>query len=273
MREVMVDERLCEDETAFHGYLKGEFGFPEWYGGNLSALADCLGDVDEPTRFVMVPDVEEPSAWFARAVQVAGRAAGENDALEVLGGSAALAYERLKLGNLAFQHADHDAGEVSAELRKRLFEEGQHPKACIVACSDSRVVPEAIFSCGLGEIFCVRTAGNTVGPAELASIVYACEHLDVRLVVVMGHTDCGAVAAALEGPQEGAIAELAGRIAGAIGDEHDPEAASVANARAGVAQIAGCEELAPLMAPDSDEDALHVLPALYRTDTGAVEFM
>ncbi|MCD7948640.1 MAG: carbonic anhydrase [Oscillospiraceae bacterium] len=84
---------------------------------------------------------------------------------------------------------------------------GQKPFAAILTCSDSRVPPEHIFSAGLGEIFVVRTAGNVAGDFEIGSIEYAVEHLHVPLVVVMGHTHCGAVAAALEGYSKGDIAD------------------------------------------------------------------
>lgn len=185
-------------------------------------------------------------------------------------GAAALA--RLKRGNAEFMAARLAEGDVSPELRKRLYGEGQRPFACVIACSDSRVMPEAAFSCGLGQLFCVRTAGNTVGASELASVVYACEHLGVRLVVLMGHTGCGAVEAALHGGESGAVAALTQPIARAVGDEHDPVAASVLNVRAGVARLRADAQLAPLC-DGAGEDGLRILGALYHTDTGRVEFL
>lgn len=70
---------------------------------------------------------------------------------------------------------------------------GQHPSVVIVSCSDSRVSPELIFDQGLGDIFSIRTAGNVIGEYELASIEYAVEHLKCKLIVVLGHENCGAL--------------------------------------------------------------------------------
>jgi carbonic anhydrase len=182
----------------------------------------------------------------------------------------AAALARLKRGNAEFMAARLAEGDVSPELRKRLSEEGQHPFACVITCSDSRVVPEAAFSCGLGQLFCVRTAGNTVGASELGSVVYACEHLGMKLVVVLGHTGCGAVEAALHGGEAGAVAAVTAPIAEAVGEECDPQVASVLNVRAGVQRLQADEQLAPFC---EAEGGLRILGALYHTDTGQVEFL
>ena len=84
------------------------------------------------------------------------------------------------------------------ERRKELVE-GQHPFAIILCCSDSRVPPEVIFDQGLGDLFIVRTAGNVFDNIALGSIEYAVEHLEVPLLVVLGHGQCGAVTATVEG--------------------------------------------------------------------------
>lgn len=78
-------------------------------------------------------------------------------------------------------------------------ENGQHPFAVVVTCSDSRVSPEILFDEGIGDLFVIRTAGNLMGDLELGSIEYAVEHLGATLVVVLGHTECGAVKAFVEG--------------------------------------------------------------------------
>lgn len=72
---------------------------------------------------------------------------------------------------------------------------GQHPQAVVVTCSDSRIPPSLLFDKDLGDLFTIRTAGNIVGDIELASIEYAVLNLDVRLILVMGHTHCGAIKA------------------------------------------------------------------------------
>ncbi|MBC7667729.1 MAG: carbonic anhydrase [Gemmatimonadaceae bacterium] len=104
---------------------------------------------------------------------------------------------RLKQGNAIFSRG---GASIALPGAARIAEmaAGQKPFAVIVGCSDSRVGPELIFDCNLGELFVVRVAGSTVGQEGLGSIVYAVEHLGAPLVVVLGHTKCGAVGAAVD---------------------------------------------------------------------------
>ena len=97
-----------------------------------------------------------------------------------------------RYANGCMEHGHQDAGRIENLLS------GQEPFAIVLTCSDSRVVPEIIFDQGLGDIFVIRVAGNIVDDAVLGSVEYAAEHLGVRLVVVLGHTCCGAVTAALQ---------------------------------------------------------------------------
>lgn len=99
-------------------------------------------------------------------------------------------------GNKKFCEEHYDVHPTIQEIEELV--NGQHPYACIIACSDSRVPPNEIFDCDLGEIFVVRTAGNVVGEFELGSVEYAVEHLGCPLVMVLGHKNCGAVAGAIE---------------------------------------------------------------------------
>lgn len=101
----------------------------------------------------------------------------------------------LKAGNAAFLSGDTRLGHVTAHDLDAL-QGGQQPIATIVGCADSRTPPTILFNQGLGRLFIIRVAGNTVDRRGLASIVYAVKHLHCPLVVVMGHTGCGAVAAA-----------------------------------------------------------------------------
>ena len=123
--------------------------------------------------------------------------AGEPVVVDV--GAAQASLERLRLGNIGYQQDKMDPARVCAARRAALVA-GQHPFATVLTCADSRVPPEAIFNQGLGDIFVVRTAGAVADEAVLGSIEYAAEHLHVPLVVVMGHTSCGAVKAAMETP-------------------------------------------------------------------------
>lgn len=105
------------------------------------------------------------------------------------------ALAQLKAGNAAFLSGETRLGHVTAEDLQPL-QGGQHPIATIVGCADSRTPPTILFNQGLGRLFIIRVAGNTVDRRGLASIVYAVKHLACPLIVVMGHTGCGAVAAA-----------------------------------------------------------------------------
>ena len=107
---------------------------------------------------------------------------------------------------------------------------GQHPSLLVVCCSDSRVVPEKILSCSLGEIFVIRTAGNVINEGELASISYAIEHLHINHILIMGHTHCGAIHSVIH--NEGFLYSdpIAKRIKHNILDIVDEKTASEVNA-------------------------------------------
>ena len=108
------------------------------------------------------------------------------------------ALQRLIDGNRRYikQKSSHPN---QAMERRREIVEGQNPFAVIIGCSDSRVPPEIIFDQGLGDLFVVRVAGNILDDVVLGSVEYAVEHLGVKLIVVLGHTKCGAVTAATKG--------------------------------------------------------------------------
>lgn len=111
-------------------------------------------------------------------------------------------------GNKRFVNNTPAHPDESSE-RKKEISEHQHPFAAIVCCSDSRVPPEIIFDQGLGDLFVIRTAGNLMGDIELGSLEYALEHLGVKLVMVMGHENCGVIKAFLSEEEEtGNIAKL-----------------------------------------------------------------
>lgn len=109
------------------------------------------------------------------------------------------ALNALKEGNKRFVDGNLSEKDLSKEVRVDISQNGQHPFATVITCSDSRVAPELLFDQGLGDIFVVRDAGNVAGAIETASVEYAVEHLKTPLVVVLGHEKCGAVGAAIEG--------------------------------------------------------------------------
>ena len=126
--------------------------------------------------------------------------------------------------------------DISAESVK-CHVKGQSPYAVIITCSDSRVVPEAIFHAGTGDLFVIRTAGNTIGNEAMGSIEYAIDHLATRLVLILGHTHCGAVGAAMAGESGEYIRYIADQISAAVGNEKDPYQASCRNVEQSVAQV------------------------------------
>ena len=172
------------------------------------------------------------------------------------------ALERLKEGNKIYINSSKGIGDISPEKRRDTYKNGQKPYAVVVSCADSRVIPESIFSVGIGDLFVIRVAGNVVGNYELGSIGYALEHLGCKLVLVLGHTGCGAVGAALH-ENCGYVKSITDEIKRAIGCETDAVKASILNVQQSVGKI---------------KDALHtadcamVVGALYHTDSGVVDF-
>lgn len=124
---------------------------------------------------------------------------------------AAEALELLRAGNARFTAGKCEHPHQDPPRRQALLS-GQHPIAAVLSCSDSRAPVELIFDQGFGDLFVIRNAGNVVDDVVLASIEYAVEHLGVNLVLVLGHTQCGAVTAAMTGGQPeghlGSILEL-----------------------------------------------------------------
>ena len=108
------------------------------------------------------------------------------------------AFRRILDGHWRYLQNERQQIHVTHEDRQR-HAEGQFPFAAILGCADSRVSPEVIFDQGQGDLFVVRVAGNVLGDFEQASLEYAVQNLGVRLVLVMGHEQCGAVKAAIGG--------------------------------------------------------------------------
>ena len=154
-----------------------------------------------------------------------------------------------------------------AALRERTATEGQQPYAVVICCSDSRVIPEQIFDAGIGELFVIRVAGNVLDAHALGTIEYAVSHLHAKLVLMLGHTGCGAVAATVAGHSKGYIAFLTDEIRKAIGMELDPDAACRRNVAYGTDRIRTAFSAHPAFA-----DAV-VCGAVYDIRTGAVEWL
>lgn len=182
-------------------------------------------------------------------------------------------------GNTRFvKHSLRKDGQSKADIEK--LSGGQKPHAVVLSCSDSRVPPEIVFDQKLGEIFTVRTAGETLGANAVGSIEYAAEHLGPRLIVVMGHTSCGAVKAAygtLAGASAGTpsldelVRDMHPRLASFKGQppSENFEKESWANVHGVIKDlVARSKMLADLQASGK----IKIVPALYDLKTGKVSF-
>ena len=183
--------------------------------------------------------------------------------------SATEAKKKLIEGNQKYLDAKAGTGDISKAMRLQTAEQGQHPYAIVITCSDSRVIPESIFSAGIGDLFVIRVAGNVLDNHQLGSIEYAAEHLGTKLIVMLGHTRCGAVGAVLAGHSGGFIDYLLKDIALAIGDEKDAFKASCLNVQHCVQRIRHELKIHPI----EDEKGLEVIGAIYHIEDGTVEFL
>jgi len=113
------------------------------------------------------------------------------------------ALQLLQEGNRRFMAGKPIHPVDFSQARFELAENGQRPFAAVLSCSDSRVPPEIVFDQGIGQLFVVRTAGNVADPIAIGSVEYAVQHLHTSLVVVLGHQQCAAVAAAISGGEHG----------------------------------------------------------------------
>ena len=143
-----------------------------------------------------------------------------------------------------------------------LYKDGQHPYALIITCSDSRVVPEYIFDKWLGELFVIRTAGNVINEGELATIEYAIEHLKIKYIMVLGHTHCGAVHAAMHHEKGQYLDPILSNIEEAINEEKDEDKASCLNAKKQA-------EFIKEKFPNYDGE---VVSAIYNIETNKVDY-
>src|SRR6476660_4146259 len=116
--------------------------------------------------------------------------------------SAREALERLRTGNRRFASDARSSDTLTNQRRRDEVAAGQEPFAIVLGCSDSRVPAEIVFDQGLGDLFVIRVAGNVVASSQVGSIEFAAERFSTRLVVVLGHSQCGVIQAALEQLQQ-----------------------------------------------------------------------
>jgi carbonic anhydrase len=195
------------------------------------------------------------------------------------------ALRKLKDGNVRFAAGESDPDTRRYAVRREQLTEHQEPFAIIVGCSDSRVPVEIVFDQGLGDLFVIRVAGNIVSKSQLGSIEFAAGVLGARLIVVLGHTNCGAMGAALEAVQRGTVPE-SGNLQ-LIVDQIRPSAERAlarggSSGHAELVDLVGRENVGSMVdaignTPGmirrlAEEDGLMVIGAEYALATGAVEF-
>lgn len=199
--------------------------------------------------------------------------------------SAREALERLQQGNLHYVTDVGSRDTRTSQKRRHELAEGQEPFAIILGCSDSRVPAEIVFDQGLGDLFVIRVAGNIVASSQVGSVEFAAARFGTRLVVVLGHSQCGAVLATLEELQHARenqsrnLRSIVDRVRPSVEAllatelKHDPDAlvrqAVRANIRASANHLRhGSEVLEQLI----QTNGLMVIGAEYSLETGVVDF-
>jgi carbonic anhydrase len=194
------------------------------------------------------------------------------------------ALKRLLEGNARYASDVRSLDSLLSHRRKTELMLDQQPFAIILGCSDSRVPAEIVFDQGLGDLFVIRIAGNIVAPSHVGSVEFAATRFGTRLVLVMGHTRCGAVQAALEsGPADSMNQEsIVGRIRRALGNlspapdgdaaaqERLLEEAVRANVRASAEAL---RHGSPMLEEMSQSGGLRIVGAVYCLDSGRVEIL
>jgi len=181
------------------------------------------------------------------------------------------ALERLKQGNERFQR-DQIQGKGRDRKRRRELVRQQNPFAVILSCADSRVEPELAFDVGLGDLFVNRVAGNVANICTIASIEYAVARLETQLVVVLGHSNCGAVTAACAGSETGKnLRHLLALIQPAVNITPERDIDAVARCNARIQSIRLLSE-SDILREAAEEGSLKIVPAFYHLESGVVEF-
>jgi carbonic anhydrase len=207
----------------------------------------------------------------------------KEDEIDML--SAQEALQRLKEGNRRFASGSRDSDSLTSPMRRKELAADQNPFAIILGCSDSRVPAEIVFDQGLGDLFVIRVAGNIVAPSQIGSVEFAAEWYGTKLVVVLGHSRCGAVLATLDELTQQAkhpsknLRSIVDRVRPSVEplmttelrQNHDElmRQAVRANVRASANHLRhGSDVLEQLML----HDQLLIVGAEYSLDTGVVDF-
>lgn len=189
--------------------------------------------------------------------------------------AASEALDDLKAGNLRFC-ADRAEGPRRDAERRRSVAAEQSPKAAVLTCSDSRVVPELLFDQGLGDLFVVRTAGHVLDRGAVGSLEYALEHLQIPLVLILGHSRCGAVTSAVAGrPGPGGIDWVMNAIRPSVWATVSAQGDAVENAAREHARRTSSDlvRMSALLHEAVERRHVSVVSAYYDLASGSVEFV
>jgi carbonic anhydrase len=199
--------------------------------------------------------------------------------------SAREALARLREGNLRFVSNVRGVDTLLSQTRRAELAKNQEPFAIILGCSDSRVPAEIVFDQGLGDLFVIRVAGNIVAPSQVGSVEFAAGRFGTRLVVVLGHSGCGAIAATLEELQRptenqsrnlrSIVDRVRPSVEGLLGTEleKDLDALSERAVRLNIrASASHLRHGSPVLEQLIQDDGLVVVGAEYSLETGIVEF-
>ena len=195
------------------------------------------------------------------------------------------ALQRLREGNARFVSGISSIETVANPIRRGELVDGQSPFAVVIGCSDSRVPVEMVFDQGLGDLFVIRVAGNVVARSQIGSVEFAAEKFGTRLVVVLGHTQCGAIEATLDqlkhakGGGSDNLRFIVDQVRTSVEGLLDPALGHDAEALIRVAIRTNVRVAANTLRQDSEvlkrliqEDGLIVVGAEYSLETGAVDF-
>lgn len=199
--------------------------------------------------------------------------------------SAADALTRLREGNQRFATNVRSIDAMLSQANRAQLAEGQWPFAIILGCSDSRAPAETVFDQGLGDLFVIRVAGNIVASSQIGSVEFAAERYGIRLVVVMGHTRCGAIDATIDAlaapgvPISRGLTSIIDRVRPSVATLLETELArdrdALANAaiRANVrSSVDHLRHGSPILEPLVEHEGLRVVGAMYDIESGTVDF-
>ena len=185
------------------------------------------------------------------------------------------ALDTLKEGNKRFRAGTSVQKNLLSKVKASAA--GQYPFAVVLSCMDSRVPAEAVFDQSIGDLFSIRVAGNVVNPDNLGSLEYAAKVIGVKLVVVLGHTSCGAIKGAIDNVKLGNLTELVAKIQPAISasgsgtskDHAYVDKVGEQNVRLTMKEI---REKSPVLKELLDSGAVRMVGGMYDLETGAVTF-